>query len=77
MKTTRNVVVDVEINEHLKREDSASELINRLLRDYYEKERLRKLSKEELSELKRMVIERDKINEEIERKVRDANDRHK
>ena len=72
-KTIKSISIDVEINEKLAQERSASDLINRLLKGYYEDAELDEWTEKELKKGRELVKKRDeaiKAVEEFEQDVR-------
>ena len=72
MKANKIFSLDVEMITALKEEDNASALVNRLLKEHYDKDRLDNMSREELDkELRALHILKEA--EEMAKEVRNGN----
>jgi len=73
------ITIDLELNEKLKTEKNASDLIRNLLIKHYEQEKLKDLSDEELEKMLEVIkIEKDhkekmdKIHDETKKKIEEV-----
>lgn len=66
MKTQRFISIDYDLNQKLAKEENASALINSLVKNHYEGEDLRRMSKEQLTKLLQAVEAKEKLEAEIE-----------